>query len=188
MISNYVTNEIEIKEKELKESFQTLEQDAVHSVPETIFVRDFLAAFSGKEPMSKELLQIWYSISDGPFNYVNILNKNGNIVARVPPVKVRGILPTNDDNDIDSSMAAIYQQHQALSAISPMAADNKLAYMLHAKFVKGSKSANTEKLASEWNELISKYESSLPGSVKKEVLATASKKAAFIDTDDSSFE
>jgi hypothetical protein len=188
VISNYVTNEIELKEKQLKEDFEILEEQTIHSVPEVIFVRDFLPAFSGKEQMSKELLQIWYSISDGPFNYVNILNKNGNIVAKVPPIKIRGILPTNDDDGIDSSMSAIYQQHQALSAISPVAADNKLTHMLHAKFVKGSKSANTDKIAQEWNDLIAKYSGSLPNSVNKEEALSLKKAGPSIDMSDSTFE
>lgn len=67
---------------------ERMRQDSVVTIPEENFVRVFLPFFNGDEELNiyNVTMRHWHGVAGGPFNEVNVADRNGNIIYTVPPV------------------------------------------------------------------------------------------------------
>jgi hypothetical protein len=172
-----ILQDIRDKENEMKKGFSELDKLNRPKVPEAIFVRDFLPAFSGEIPCSSELLGIWYTISGSPFNRVSVVNQIGEVVAIVPPFQNRDSIPTKNSS---KDLTAIFMEHDSITNISPNAATNKLATQLDQKFIQdyNKTEVNSNPIKQEWDTLLKHY-----GKLKGVAKSTGSVNIPVVDDD-----
>lgn len=140
----------------LKADFMAMEEMSMARIPEIIFVRDFLPMFAGEVPYNQDLIAVWYQISGGAFNRVNIVDRKGDVVNTVPPIIDRNVLPT--DNKRGESTYSLFVQHESLSQISPMAAQGELSNQLTHKYIPTvGNDVNDSPLKLEWSKLFAAY-------------------------------
>jgi len=116
---------------EIKAAFSALDEENVRSVPEVIFVRDFLPLFSGKPvPNAQDRLATWYLIAGTPYMPVNIVNQHGQKVIQVPPVLDGAQLNPASRGSRGLGMGALVEDAAQQGFISPRAADGALVAAL----------------------------------------------------------
>lgn len=157
LLQKAVTNSsllIHMKNTEkIKESLSGLINDS-QKLPESIFISDFLPMFLGNlgdDYTSR--LEVWYLISNGPFGTVDLLDDDGNVVAKVPPVQDRTILKDQSNNG--NNIANLFKEYENLLLISPNAAEAVLSEKLHKSFTVND--SNNNNLVTQWKNFLSRY-------------------------------
>lgn len=153
-----IIDEITRIEDRLKEDFGNLLDDSISKIPEIIFVRDFLPMFSGEIPNNDYLISMWYTISGGPFNQVKVVDNSGKTVAIVPPVLDRDLV--RSDRPANTSLIEIFNDHEGLSHISPIAANNRLHDDLVNGYCEDIKGSSNIELTNKWIALLNQYSKS----------------------------
>jgi len=86
-IQDQLVADMKRRKESLEQAFSALEDGNVRSIPEAIFVRDFLPMFSGQPvPNKQELLKTWFLIAGTPYIPVNVVDANGNKIIQIPAV------------------------------------------------------------------------------------------------------
>lgn len=135
--------EIQRKESEMKSAFGMLEDENVKTVPEAIFVRDFLPYFMGKPNLTatpEYLRSAWFLIAGTPYMPVNVVNAAGQKVIQVPPFLVgKQLNPTPEigsGNQKLVGMGAALEEATQVSHISQQASDNMIGMALSKRVVR----------------------------------------------------
>jgi hypothetical protein len=131
------------------------ESNSINEVPENIFLHHFLPMFSGQVPLDDDKLIIWYRYSNGPFGTVWI-TRNGKRVIKIPPLKDRElVMPINSGHTVETG--AIFLNYRNMNALSPTAANNKLAYELEEKFLTIPPPDAISQYEKEWDKVMEFY-------------------------------
>lgn len=77
-------------EKEAIETILAIKDEFINTIPEDIFVRDFLPTLANINPKSN--LVPWINVAGHVYNEVIIVDKNNQVLYKVPPVMSRNII------------------------------------------------------------------------------------------------
>lgn len=177
-IQKQLLADITKKVGELKRGFELAEQTDLRTVPEALFVRDFLPLFSGKDTTNRDhLLATWYMIAGSPYEVVNIINHLGDVVAQVPPVLNKNAItiPTTRGNNL----ASVFEEAKQRSAMSPRLGDGIINAELQKRLDSMELERDTQAMSPAWRALLNHYDKGAPG---------VSKAAVSNNADDSDFE
>jgi hypothetical protein len=141
---------------QIKQGLEELSNSNISTIPEPIFVRDFLPMFSGEVPQNMDLLSMWYLISNGPFEPVNVVTNAGKFVIRIPPFKYRDALPVWEKEE---TINGILMENESLKAISPRAAQNAFAGQLDQRYFGEGNTfeTNASTIQEEWKKVMIHY-------------------------------
>jgi hypothetical protein len=152
---DFILGDIKRKEDEMRANFKELGDMIIPTIPEVIFIRDFLPAFCGEIAYTPELMSTWYLIAGSPFNKVNVVDRTGTVVATVPPILNRGVIPDYKING--EPLEAVFMQHEAMTHISPIAANNKLSIELENRYNSEAVTTGNVEISKQWQDLLEKY-------------------------------
>lgn len=124
-----------------------------NNIREASFIHYFLPMFLGEVEATREAIDAWITVAGSPFNGVNIVDNNNNVISVVPPLKDRSIL-LNEPGEPDNDLNLIINDFDNVAVMSPQAAQIQLANDLHDKFGSNKKESVLEK---DWIEFLSKY-------------------------------
>lgn len=135
-------------------------------LPERLFVSDFLPYFCGELDLSSnpKLLDMWYTISGGQTNEVDVVDIDGSVLFVVPALlNTKVINPRTNRGDL--SFADIITLSKLKSNITPIAGENALTQGLEIKVeqMREHKSTSFSENENKWNFIFQKY-----GKVDKE--------------------
>ncbi len=138
----------------LKEGFEIIDKANLPTVPEFIFVRDFLPLFSGQNDANKaELLQAWNLISGTPYIPVNVVDTRGSTIIQVPPLLDRtSLVPT-----MGNKMGNIFSEANQRSHMSPIMADRIISQELDQKLNGNMERTPNPVLEEQWKKLFEHY-------------------------------
>lgn len=109
----------------LRDNFIKATETSVKTMPRDIFEYHFLPLFSGKDySRADELLPIWYGIAGSANRPVDIVDKNNQVLVRVPPIQNNYLV-----SPITKRLAGLHyetERVQQLSQMSPEASNIQL--------------------------------------------------------------
>ena len=177
VMSEQIRKDSERRTAALMQEFASVVTDTKKKFPESLFRKYYVAFFSGtKSEHDATLLEHWYTIAGSPFDEVDLVDNVGNVVATVPAITNRDVIPViaarQDGISVDFAMETARQQ----ASLSPRMAQTRLTTSLNEKFIKPDESS-TKTVQSKWTALMSRYAADLPKS------ASTAAKAASADSD-----
>lgn len=140
----------------LKNDFAQAELLEPATIPEGIFVRDFLPLFSGKDTSNREaLLANWYLIAGSPYASVNIVDQFGTLVIKVPAILDRDAItiPTARGNNF----LTVFEEAKQRSAISPSLGDSIINAELQNRLNNMVSTEGPKGMSAEWTQLLRHY-------------------------------
>jgi hypothetical protein len=147
-------------QKELEDSinqgFKALVSDIpVAKLPEEIFSKHFLPYFSGEKTptQDKPVFAEWISVAGTPMSPVDIIDKNNEVLFRVPPMFDTGMMTQLQGR----TMREIFKQYELYNNNLPQVANNFLTKALTAKS-EGYDSVSLTKAQEEWNSILQRYD------------------------------
>jgi|JFJP01.1.fsa_nt_gi hypothetical protein len=156
----------------LKEGFASMEKYNVRNIPDIMFRTYFLPYFSGEmEDSDNEVLSTWINIAGSTYSAVNILDNNGKVIARVPPIHDRDVISPIVNRNEDLSY--IFKLAREKASLSPRLANNIVNDELNNRLNNLSADHDSSTLEKEWIELFQYY-----GKI------TINKKSKELDSDD----
>lgn len=159
---NAIRRDLKNKENVLKKQFAEVEQNNKPTVPENIFVFHFLPLFSGESTANKEsLLENWYLIAGTPYHEVNVINESGEVVAVVPPILNRKILPIKTERDKGADLDSMFKTAIQNSSLHPNLGNKMIISELSSRFLNHLSLENNAVLKESWDKLLSHYGKSL---------------------------
>ena len=161
VVGNSIRKDLERRTIALMNDFSLVGSDNKKKFPEALFKRHYVEFFSGvKSEHDATLLQHWYSIAGSPFEEVDLTDSHGNVVATVPPLLNRDIIPVvtvrQQGADVDFVMETARQQ----ATLSPRLAVTRMATSLNEKFIKPD-DATTDQAKLRWDTFMSRYGSNI---------------------------
>jgi len=147
-------------QKELLENissgFKALVSDIpVARLPEEIFKNHFLPYFSGQKTPSqdKPVFAEWVSVAGNPVSSVDIIDRDNNVLFRVPPLFDTGMVTQIQGK----TMREIFKQYELYNNNLPQVANNFLSKALSAKS-EGYTATPLTKAERDWNEILNRYD------------------------------
>jgi hypothetical protein len=155
-IADSITLAMQRKTKSLKEGFAQIAEQDIPTVPEAIFVRDFLPLFSGEVVTgSAELLSAWYLIAGSPYNAVHVVNTFRQTVATVPPILSRDI--AFPDAGVGGSLLHAFEVAKQSAAMSPRLATRMIDEQIAIRYTPIASTDELQALEVAWKALMSHY-------------------------------
>ena len=178
VMSEQIRRDSERRTQSLISDFTSVVTDTKKKFPEEMFRKYYVTFFSGiKSEHDNMLLNNWYAIAGSPFDEVDLVDGAGRIVATVPPVLNRDIIPIvtarQPGISVDFAMETARQQ----SSLSPRMAQTRLTTSLNEKFIKPDEST-TKTVQERWTALMKRYARDLPVTAKP-MIGTASTESDF---------
>lgn len=158
---------------------QTIEQDSKRTIPEAVFVNDFLPYFCGDIPITEQVMSTWYLISNNGFSEVDVIGDMGKVAGTVPAILDR---PESVSSNAEEKRSITYmlQEFNSMSTVAPRRAEQDLRDSLISKFPNETEESLATK--AKWESLLNVYGKSLT----KESKSTA--KAKQVPDDDISYD
>lgn len=156
--SEYLDQLKEKIQKSTDESHQyLLSDDSNGRLPEELFVNYFLPYFSGAKSISEnnDIIKTWISIAGNPTAEVAILDKNMNVLFKVPPLFDTGILKTIDTNS--RKLSTIYHNYSIRKNNMPMTAENFLESAMEEKNKSLISNVVNHKYQKQWQDIFDRY-------------------------------
>lgn len=140
----------------LESELKDVAQINVRTIPEAIFVRDFLPLFSGEIiDTEHNLLSYWYVIAGTPYHPVNIISAAGTFVIQVPPVLDRKAISNNPSTK--GSLGAVFEEAKQKAYLSPVLSERIINNELNSRFLSGNDQSTDLALVTQWNALLRHY-------------------------------
>jgi hypothetical protein len=158
--------------QEMKLGFDSLNQLNVRSIPEVLFVNNFLPLFCGeisnKLPMFNDLLNVWLNIAGTNYSPVNVVDNKGNVIIVVPPINDKDILKPIISRTED--IAYVFMEAKAKSVMSPSIGANIIAEGLGSRISSLITQEKPTTIQEQWTKLFTHY--SKMGKVKPKSIVT----------------
>ena len=159
----------------LKRDFEAAVRQSNNRFPEHLFIKHYLGFFSGqKSDNDAQLLTTWYNIAGTPYSEVDLVDRNANVVATVPPVLNRDVIPVVKNNrkslNVDQALEIARQQ----ATLSPKMAQSRLSNSLNERFIQPDEKT-TDAANNRWTAFLEKYNGTPTGviaPVKEKPLAS----------------
>ena len=157
-IGDMIWKDLVNRTNSLKQMFAEVETEHIHSIPEDIFVNMFLPLFSGElTTNTTELLKQWYTLAGTPYAAVNVIDAKGNVVATVPPIKNRDILPISSKRDERHSLETTFEIAKQKASLSPNLAQNIVINELNNRFLTKVNVNTNNSITEQWTALLKHY-------------------------------
>lgn len=149
----------------IKGMFKEVEEANTRSLDEDIFVKFFLPLFSGENTNDKEkLLNEWYKIAGTPYSHVNLYDKSGLLVAVVPPILDRNILPVPTGRENAMDLDTMFDIAKQKASLSPNIAHGIVVNDLKNRYLSKIKHVPNPELVEKWRKLLAHFNKSIvPG-------------------------
>lgn len=148
--------EFQKRMERLQAEFNTLDKEDVRSLPEGIFVRDFLPLFSGENVQDREtLLSYWYLIAGTPYHPVNLVDEAGRVVVQVPPLHDRNVLSAAPSNS--KELSVVFEEAKQKSSLSPALGQQIIASALNNQLQTKTIQVSNEKWTKQWEVVLARY-------------------------------
>lgn len=172
--------DMEMRSDIMKQMFQEMTTDAMRTIPEYLFVENFLPFFCGEnKENSRYLLTTWYQIAGTPYASVRVLDASNRHVATVPPILNREALASSNENKTLMNIESLFNAAAQQATLSSNMANSTIVNGLANKYLTGLNQESQNKLVSEWRALFDYY-----GKLPKTGASTASSNKA----DESDFD
>ncbi len=130
-------------------------------LPEYHFTQVFLPFFAGDEnTMYKANLLTWVNMAGGPYRSVDVIDQNGNVLFRVPPVMDRSAINPVKNRSIDikgSSLSHVVATVSQLNQIHPTRGQEYLSKELTKRALVMRVPTNVASDLSTWNAIFTRY-------------------------------
>lgn len=148
--------EFQKRMERLQNEFNALDKEDVRSLPEGIFIRDFLPLFSGETTQDKEtLLSYWYLIAGTPYHPVNLIDDTGRVVAQVPPLQDRNVLSAKPNNA--KELSVVFEEAKQKSSLSPALGQQIIASALNNQLETKTTQVINEAWVKQWEVVLARY-------------------------------
>lgn len=144
------------KIKQMKEDFDQLDKLNIRSIPENIFVFNFLPFFCGeKVENSNYLLNTWLDIAGSNYKPVNVVDNNGKVVITVPPIHDNNAIePVTNRRD---DLSYMFRESREKSTLSPNLGINIVNDALGSRFHKVIRDTQNSPIKEKWLALFRHY-------------------------------
>lgn len=155
-IRTHQRREFQKRMERLQSEFNALDKEDVRSLPEGIFVRDFLPLFSGESVENREtLLGYWYLIAGTPYHPVNLVDEAGRVVVQVPPLQDRNVLSAKPNNA--KELSVVFEEAKQKSSLSPALGQQMIAAALNSQLQTKTTTTVNETWSKQWETVLSRY-------------------------------
>lgn len=150
----------EAQEYELNEILRDIaiaDEQSRPRLPENIFVEVFLPFFAGTGNPHNATVDLWNTISNGPFNSVDIVNPTGEVLFVVPALHDRDAISPATKSLGENSVQNMITTAEQMKRISPMDADRYLSHGLSNMLDKLQGKHHVIANLKEWNKIFTRY-------------------------------
>ena len=144
-------------------ALQQADNESIASLPESVFVNNFLPMFSGETVPAHINPGQWAAIAGTPYRPVNIIGADGKVLYQVPPLLVRDrVDPTKTPQGLPR-MGHVVATTNQLQLVSPRQADHYLRKELHRRGIVDESSESVQTNVQQWNAIFARYNKPLIG-------------------------
>lgn len=113
-VSDFVRRQNEMLGEEIAAAAKELKETSFRpSIPEQIFVQNFLPFFNGEKVSSASIVADWMKVAGTPVMEVDVIGANGEVVAVIPPLIDTSCIRTSKVLDDDSYRNMIVRLKEA---------------------------------------------------------------------------
>ncbi len=139
---------------------QLVEQTEVRKLPEHLFVRNFLPFFLGEKNPNEnpDFYSYWIGITGSPSAELDVIDKSGNILFRVPGLIYSGIINPSRATNNSIKYSDVVMMAKLYGNITPTAGKNALDKGLSEKYRElQSRSPTFQTNVNRWVEIFRRY-------------------------------
>lgn len=146
----------------------TAEQSIV-SLPEDVFVANFLPLFAGEPVPDTVSLNVWFGVAGNPYMPVKVVSNTNptEVLYVVPPYFDRGVIEIDKADETASPLTHVLKTTEQLSRIHPKRAQNYFQEQLNRRNMTKDDTSLAAKNAATWISIFERYNKPLPDTLKK---------------------
>jgi hypothetical protein len=144
------------------DSLNGVSKETAISIPEQMFVQNFLPLFLGEVSPDTNLLQTWFGIAGNPYSSVNITGKDGEILYTVPAFFDRGAIELSSADPNAAPITHIVKTTEQLTHIHPKRAEVYFEEQMNRRNLVRSTNPLTARNIKVWSEICQRYNKPLP--------------------------
>jgi len=96
----------------INSNLETLDSETIPKLQEHIFAGVFMPVFAGEENKYGATLETWVNFAGGPYSSVDVIDRNGVVIFRVPPIFDRSTINSAPEKSLNvSHIVATAQQY-----------------------------------------------------------------------------
>lgn len=143
-------------------SLNQVSKETAVSIPEQMFVQNFLPLFLGEVESDVNLLQTWFGIAGNPYSSVNITGKDGEILYTVPAFFDRSAIELGSSDPNAAPITHIVKTTEQLTHVHPKRAEMYFEEQMNRRNLVRSDNPLSAKNIKVWVEICQRYNKPLP--------------------------